>query len=269
MDDVKPRRAPPRAADYLDGKSPSQRGKEKLLRVIVWVHRWGVTDAGIIKQVAGIEANGYATKLARQGWLKTRLLPGGKRVFGLTERAVALASRAVSLDWLDVANAPTGHLEHDLQVQRLVLHLIQTGWSVGEYKSERELATGAAGKRPDALVRHSSGKWHALELELTPKFGRALDEFRYRICVLIQAEEADGVLVVCGSENQKNTYAKAFAAGTAFGIWEKGASGKYCRTGSGLMPLEVTNVVLFAPPSLAWLGVGTDEATLLAALTVG
>lgn len=227
-------RIPPRAADYLKGESPIARGEAKKRKVLVWILRWGYSSADIIRQVSGRERNGYAVKLVREGLLKevkTSNKPG--RYFVLTRDGLANAVQASEDDLyypeIDPAKVHIGQMEHYLLAQKVTVNALRKG-SIADYKTERMFSQGVKGeKRSDVIWVTKDGRDVGLEIELSGKWDRALDQFVYRLITSMSEQPGkpshlSHTAIVTKTETIQTRYRKAMQPGAVLKLWEKNAS---------------------------------------------
>ncbi|MBU0593896.1 MAG: hypothetical protein KKH74_09190, partial [Gammaproteobacteria bacterium] len=126
-------RRPPVAAKYLDGQSPTERSKEKRLRVLDWVYRWGWSSADIINTVSGQATKGYAAKMVRSGLLRETQTPSVhlKRFFTLTADGLAEIERHVAklLPYPEIRPLKVRQelIRHQLFAQRLTIEHMKFG----------------------------------------------------------------------------------------------------------------------------------------------
>lgn len=221
-------RRPPVAAKYLDGQSPSERSQEKRLRVLNWVYRWGWSSADIINIVSGQATKGYATKLVQAGLLRETLSSSVhlKRFFTLTADGLAEIERHIVklLPYPEIRPLRVRQemIRHQLIAQRLTLEYMKYG-PVADVVTERmypELADKAGVKRPDVVWHCRDGQAIAVEIEITSKWGRKLDEFILKINGSIHKYSA-GCVVFTDSPAIHKRYAEAMASGASVSTWEK------------------------------------------------
>lgn len=222
------KRRPPVAAEYLDGQSPNERSQEKRLRVLEWVYRWGWSSADIINIVSGQATKGYATKLVQAGLLRETLSSSVhlKRFFTLTADGLAEIERHISqlLPYPEIRPLRVRQelIRHQLIAQRLTLEYMKYG-PVADVVTERmypDLTDKAGVKRPDVVWHCRDGLVMAVEVELTSKWGRKLDEFILKISDSIHKYSA-GYVVFTDSPAIHKRYSAAMAEGATVSHWEK------------------------------------------------
>ncbi len=163
------------------GVSPAARGFEKRQQALSWLRQWHYSTNDMVCKLIGISDSGYLAKLQHRGLVERVSAPTlpARCVYVLTAAGL-METLAESDDLSPYPREPSrlNHslLRHQLAVQRTILNLDGLRQSV----PERLLAaSGKAGdKYPDALVKTDKTAPHhaAVEVELTPKYGRELDQ---------------------------------------------------------------------------------------------
>lgn len=183
------------------GVTPHQAGRRKREAALSWILHCDYSTEAILRQKLGIAETGYAAELARKGLLQIVQTPAirGNRIYKLTDDGLSMAlSRVDDLVDYDTDPLQIRHqlIKHSLAVQTAVLALPR----VTRFLPERliEMPSTPGGKRPDALIETESarGVWFAVEVELTPKRGRILDQTMLSILQAIEAGRYAGVVYV-------------------------------------------------------------------------
>lgn len=259
-DGSKPRRAPPRAHDYLNGVSPHQRAAEKQQKALRWVYEWGASTDDVLCQVVDQQARGYAAKLVKRGLLvQTPTESGGfirgipKYFYTLSEMGLCEAERHVLVPMrypeINTSKVTQRLLHHNLVAQQITCDIIHI--LVGEkYYSDRRLATRMNGKlkRPDAVLFTYDGKL-ALEIELSAKWDRDLDQFIYGIIDALNEEDeslrVDYFYILSDSRAILERYKSAIAPGMPLQLWEKDHLGKWVSRKHREIPNDLIKNVYF------------------------
>lgn len=240
-----PKRVPPRASDYLNGDSPMMRAKDKLARVLVWIYLHGFSTAEIIRQVSGQKARGYARRLAKAGYLvetKTesggfiRSIPVYYYTLSLTGLQEAARHAQVQIPYpeLDCWRVDQQLMRHGIIVQELTWSQVRFGL-IKEYRTERMLGVGgdkAKVKRPDAVWTEDDMSKIAIEVELSGKFDRDLDDFIHK---LIEALYYDGIgtgrygrfFIFSDQQKLLDRYKGAMQPGAPLSVWAKSARNRW------------------------------------------
>lgn len=219
--------------DKLHGLTPQQRSSAKRTLVFDWIYRWHKTSAPIVQQLLGTSQRDYLWRLSKQGLLQAVDAPGlpiGK-VWMLTKDGVTVAmevtgeifdydTRPSSIDYAD--------LRHDLAVQRAVFSV----GCIDETWPDRILGADLPGqKRPDAIVifwppDESPGHTYhcAVEVELTPKKGRELDQALLAAGKLIEEQTVGSVEYFSPSLALLEHYKKVISR--PINVWVKNETAK-------------------------------------------
>jgi len=243
------KRLTPIAANHLAGESPQARHKRKLLDVIGWVHCWGYSSAEIIKKVARIQSSGFASTLVRKGWLVQTKTESGMPRFYYTLSATGVQEAERHADplfrypELDPYRVNQSQIRHYLLAQEMTLLAFEMGL-IETYKTERmidEAGDIAGQKRPDVVWVRPDGMLAAIEVELSAKWDRRLDEF---VRGLLRALNPYGrnppkyveCLIVTDSPAIKRRYEAAMAFGAPLKTWEKNSRSQWVVTKRSVVP---------------------------------
>jgi hypothetical protein len=264
-DNSKPRRVPPRAHDYLNGMSPHQRAMEKQQAALMWVYEWGVSSDDIVRQVVDQQARGYAAKLVKRNLLvQTPTESGGfirgvpRYFYTLSAMGLAEAERHATVPMryteINISKVTQRLLHHNLVAQQITCDISHS--LVGKrYFSDRRLATRMNGKlkRPDAVLfaKNTNNQEFklAIEVELTAKWERDLDQFIYRMIETLN-EEDESIKVDCfyifsDSRAILERYKKAIEPGMPLQRWEKDQFGKWVSRNNIEVPEYLVERVFF------------------------
>lgn len=227
---------PPRAADYLNGESPRERGAKKQKRVLDWIYRWGYSSAEIIKRVAGQQMNGYAKGLAKKGLLVESKTESGtpRFIYTLSKTGLEEATRFSEFllrypeeDW---ARINQQQIRHNLLAQAATIHSLDIG-SIYDYLTERmydQDGDKSGIKRPDVVWKHSNDLTSAIEIELSPKWDRRLDEFVYGVYQSLRSPaKYNRYMIVTDSPALITRYKEALSPGKEVKIWKKNSRGHW------------------------------------------
>lgn len=239
------RRVVPNASLYLNGKSPRERAIEKQQKVLRWIHAWGFSAAEEIRRISGQEARGYATRLAKAGLLaSTRTEAGGvvsgvpREYYTLSSLGLAEAERQTAYQFrypeLDPYRVNQRTLRHNLLAQRLTLNAMHEGRIAG-CLTERQWATLPSRpryKRPDVLWKDPAGDVIGVEVELTGKWDRDLDEFVDGVVTEltmsgIHARTLQKFLIATDAKALAARYRKALSPGAGYRTWIKDQRGHW------------------------------------------
>lgn len=234
VNEKKTKRTTPRAADYLGGESPRARGERKRRRVLNWLYRWGYSSAEIIRQVAGQQAKGYASGLAKKGWLvETKTESGTPRFLYTLSRAGLQEAERLSNDLLrypeiDPYKINQQQIRHYLIAQQATVNAL--AGAIADYRTERQIDQSGdqpGQKRPDVVWQLPEGRGKmGVEIELSAKWDRRLNEFIFGIARALQHKtdkpaEYQRFAVVSDSPAIIRRYQAAMEPGADLPIWKK------------------------------------------------
>lgn len=223
-----------RAVLAASGKSPRQIGEESKLKVIEWLYRWGYTSSTIIQLLLGRTSAGYAQKLERQGWLVATKTASGipATFFTLTEQGLQEAERHAEALYrypeIDPYKINQQLIRHDLLAQSSTVNALNAG-AISSYETERMFAQEgdkSGVKRPDVVWLTKSGHRVAVEIELSAKWTRDLDEFVLGIARALQSasdkpSKYSRFAIISDSKAIVDRYRKAMQPGTPLSLWQK------------------------------------------------
>lgn len=219
----------PNAADYLGDESPRARGEKKRRRALDWVYRWGYSSAEIIRQVVGQQAKGYAAGLVKKGWLtETKTESGTPRFFyTLTEtgrqEVERFSENLLRYPEADPFKVIQQQIRHYLLAQQATVNMLASG-SIVNFKTERMIdgdGDQPGMKRPDVVWVTTEGKQWGIEIELSAKWDRRLDEFVIGIAKAIKSEKFEKFFVVTDSPAIQKRYLTAIQPGADLPLWKK------------------------------------------------
>lgn len=242
--------------DYLGGLTPREKGFENERIVVDWVYRWQYSSAALIQARLCKQASGWASLAVKRKLLRSIENESGTppKLFLLAERGLELAERhAVQLldyEGNDSLRINMSLVRHNLLAQLLTSNAL-TKKHILDFLSEHQLwiADQKLVKRPDAVWVMPSGVRLALEVELSAKWGRRLDEFVGAIVDALERDatgrQFDQVLVVTYSKAICERYRAAFAAGAPLRTWSKNARGHWTVQRQEEVPSAVQRLVNF------------------------
>jgi len=244
--------------EVLDGRTPRERGEEKTLAVLDWVYRWTWTSPTTAETLGGAQRSGLAARLVKKGYLRsTRTAAGGGEpgvplnILTLTERGLMHIERTreVLLPYeMDPYRIRQSKLRHDQIAQMATAKQLQNG-NISGYLSEKEMAMPSKlrVKQPDVCWVIGDTKT-AIEVELTAKWDRDLDEFV--AASIASLTEIDGVTrfnfitIVSDSRAIISRYRAAFQPKSGYGEWVKNDAGKWTKPTVLTVPQWVKGKVL-------------------------
>ncbi len=225
------------------GKTPRQIGRDRIYDAVAWVYRWGWTSPSIIDEMTGAQRRGFCAKLVRAGLLKeTRTKSGGivedvpSKIITLSDEGVSLAEKQLERDedFLHYVRDPhkvkQENLRHDLLAQRSTLKNLMAGKIIG-FSTPAQMAQKSQKntKQFDVLWHREDGSSVGVEVELSAKHGRKLDQFVWSIVQSLMPQ-ANGkpaavrrVLIVTDTDAILKRYQLALEPGKSVGIWVRDA----------------------------------------------
>lgn len=250
-------------ATQFPGQSPTERGEEKLIWALNWVYRWGWSSAKTIDRVGGSKCAGLAARLVRARYLEATRTESGLAQKDLPSHILTLTSdglariqreRDILLPYsTDPAKVRQDQLRHYQMAQTVTIEALHAQ-KIEAYSVEKEMAEVSVDgvKQPDIFWVLQGGAGAAVEIELNPKWGRAMDVF-VRGCVLAlsatpgQPPRFDFVFVISDSNALLKRYSAALSAGSTYALWTKDANGHIhqLKDSTQKVPAEVAEKVLY------------------------
>jgi len=228
-----------RAELKAEGRSTRQMGKERIYFALDWIYRWGWSSPSIIDGTTGATRRGLCAKLVRASLLIETKTAAGRILEDLPGKIVTLSDEGLAhvekhkqeqelMDYpLNPYKVNQSLLRHDLLSQKATLKNLLDG-KIQSFKTPRELAAKSQPgvKQPDVLWINEGGRRIAVEVELTAKFARKLDDFVWSVVLgLSQVGDReplfDRCIVVSDSDAIVRRYRAAFQPGATVHRWIK------------------------------------------------
>ena len=235
------------------------RGEQKIRDVLKWLYRWGYASPFCVDLVTGTRRRGFASRLQKKGLVKITPSAAGRSLraapaafvtmtpAGLEEAERHLDVGRVPLPLVDPLRINQQLLRHSEFAQRLTAGRYLAR-EIVDYWTEREIATGAPGEKlPDVVWQPAIDELgtYSVEIELTAKFDRRLDEFVHRSVQSLKKGKHALVLVFSDSPPLLERYRAGFAAGASYGLWERDNTRHFSRVGSKKVEQsEATRVIV-------------------------
>lgn len=234
-------------AEKLAGLSPRKRGELKAREAMDWIYRWGWASPKTIDFLSGAERRGLASRLVKRGLIQaTRTVAGGAvagvPVFYLTLTATGQAEverwRSDLLPYQrDPYRVRQDQLRHYQLAQWATARAVRDG-SITSFETESELA-----QKSDAHIKQADIVWYSeglrigVEVELTAKWKRDLDEFVLACLLAVNDHEYepqfDHIAIVSDSPAILRRYKEALTPGAIYWRWEKDHRGQWKRLEDG------------------------------------
>lgn len=222
------------------GKNPRQIGRESRHKILKWVYRWGYTSSSIGQLLLNRTSGGYMQKLAKQNWLVATRTKSGlpSSYFTLSqigleeaERHSLTLSKYIEIDQFKVDQTK---IRHYLIAQESTIRALESGVIV-DYETERMFLNQGdtlGSKRPDIIWVTSSGSRIAVEVELSAKWERVLDDFALKIIRVLKANsdsksEFNRFIIISDSKAIIERYQKAMQPGAEVSSWVKSSRGHW------------------------------------------
>jgi len=223
----------------LNGLTTLEYSRKRAFAVCYWVLRWGVSTPSLIDKVSGATRLGVCQKLVEKGLLKKTKTASGGYVRGTARFIVTLTK--LGLDFLqqggldesiisklvDPAKIRQDKLRHDLIAQDFTFENLRDG-NIADYIPEHlnTVPHKENTKIADCIWIHADGTRTGLEVELTPKFGRSLDQFIYNVCVALIDKKVDRFLLLTDRQSICDRYTAAMNSGSV-PLWFKNQQGRW------------------------------------------
>ena len=216
------------------GKGPRVIGSESRLKVIQWLYNWGYTTSTTIQTLVNRTSGGYAKKLCAQGWLiHTKTASGTPAGFyTLSQKGLEEAERHSSLLYpykeINPFRVDQLKIRHDTFAQSATLNVLRAGVIIG-HETERMLMIDgdkSDKKRPDVVWTTKSQLRIGIEIELTAKWGRDLDDFISKIAHGLSSIEDEPssysrFSIISDSPAIIDRYKEAIKPGALVSSWKK------------------------------------------------
>lgn len=223
-----------RPRDYLGDQTPEERSNINRRIAADWIYRFGYSSSQVLKYVLQKQCAGWPSVAAKRGLLRSTKTESGVPgvIYTLAESGLELAERhsltLLPYPELDPFRVNQATMRHNLLVQMLTVKAINSGQIV-RVTTEKELNAGdqRGQKRPDAIWHFADGQRIGIEMELSAKWDRKLDEFIAGIAASLDADEPeerlDGFAIITDSEAICRRYRQAMKPGEPLKHWRKNA----------------------------------------------
>ena len=238
------------------GKSTRAAGKDRALQALTWIYRFGWSSPGVIDALGDAQRRGLCKKLEDAGLLHSIKTKSGQILADIPSKIVTLTAQGLEeverkiedmIDYtIDPYRVNQNTLRHDLSVQRATLKNLRSGTITG-FSTPAELSAKSEPgvKQPDAIWFQKDGRRLAVELELSAKFDRKLDEFVHRILMSLYEKKFDRVAIISDSPAILKRYKAAFEPGHEVRVWGKDERGRWRITERYAVPDWTKGLVLW------------------------
>lgn len=214
------------------GLSPRERGHQRTLQALDWVYKWGWTSSTILELLTGQSVSTLTARLVKSGLLRATVTEsaGGipdipRRFFTLTQIGLdtIMKQQTVLIDYdIRPERVNQEKLKHDGLAQSGTARLLQTG-KISDYFTESMLAAKSEKnkKQHDVVWLWLDGKKTGVEIELTPKWTRKLDQFIHSNLLSIEEKKVDNIRIYSDAQPTVERYQEVFAPKEKYSIWRK------------------------------------------------
>ncbi len=225
-----------KARAAMKGVSPRVRGAEKTSLALDWIYRWGWASAASLESLTGGKRTGLSARLVRQKLVLATKTESGGGIKGVPIYMLTLTSAGrdeverMRVDLLNYEVDPyridQSKLRHDQIAQTATINALDNG-TIESYKTPLELSAKSekSVKQPDVLWIQPDSTKMGIEVELSAKWERKLDQFVVSCLTSIQENEVDSIALVSDSPAILKRYTKAFTPGEPLVIWDKDSRG--------------------------------------------
>jgi hypothetical protein len=240
------------------GKSTRAAGKDRALQALTWIYRWGWSSPGVIDALGGAARRGLCKKLEEAGLVQTVKTKSGQILADIPSKIVTLTAQGLEevertiddmIDYtIDPYRVNQNTLRHDMSVQRATLKNLRAGTITG-FSTPAELSSKSQPgiKQPDAIWFLKGERRLAVELELSAKFDRKLDDFVDKILTSISEKRFDRVAIISDSQAILRRYKAAFEPGHEVRVWQKDERGRWRIENRYEVPDWIKGAMLWLP----------------------
>ena len=238
---------------------PVQAGLIRMRKALLWVYQWGWSSSKILELVGGSTRSGLAARLVRTGFLKsTKTESGGygggpAALLTLTQKGVSEVEKWIEdpVDLLDYELSPykidQSKIRHSELAQISTAKNLSNG-KISDYITEQMAAAKSkkSVKQHDIIWIMPNGSRRGIEVELSAKWQKKLDQFILSCILSIKNENVEIILIVTDSKAIQRRYRSAFEVGKHFGEWENSERGFAKRIGTHEIPDYMEGKVICA-----------------------
>ena len=228
--------------------TPNQYAKERDLKLLRWVWRWGYSSKVMLQELSESSRHGIVNRLVKNKLLMETKTESGTLIvsfFTLTENGLAEVERQADrlhfYPYLDPYKVRQNTLRHDLMAQSYTLKNVLSGRILGYQTTLMMRARSSRHvKEPDCVWKMADGEVIAIEIELTKKWDRDFDDFRRKV---VRALDNDSritrFVLVTDSKAIARSYTEGMKPGTMVPRWKKSVHGKWENDGYFEIPEEI------------------------------
>jgi hypothetical protein len=241
--------------------SPRERGEQKVTEALVWIYRWGWSSPSIIDSLCSTARRGLTRRMVKRGLIvSTRTESGGalksipNYILTLTKAGLVEEERNHNEQVkyiIDPLRIDQGKLRHDFLCQKITQDALHAG-KIKEFKTEKEMSSASAKdvKQPDILWIFADGMRSAIEMELSGKWERDLDDFVRRLVLSLRSTDEtpakfDTAVITSDAPKIIDRYATQINKIAKYNKWVKNARNYWVVENSYPIPEEIRNRILF------------------------
>ncbi|MBU3588176.1 hypothetical protein ICN30_10040 [Polynucleobacter sp. 31A-FELB] len=226
-------------AKALNGLTTLEYSRKRAFTVCYWVLRWGVSTPALIDKVSGATRLGVCQKLVDKGLLKKTKTASGGYVHGTARYIISLTKQGldflrqygldetVNYRLVDPNKIRQDKLRHDFISQSITYDNLTDGNIldfVPEYLNTEPHKANE--KIVDCLWLHHDNSKTGLEIELSPRFSRMLNQFIYNVSVALIDKKVDRFLLLTDRQSICDRYTVAMNSGSV-PLWFKNNQGRW------------------------------------------
>lgn len=242
------------ARERLGTMSPRARGEEKAKKALAWVYAWGWSSPCIVDQIGKNKSGGLCARLIKAGLLERRRTAAGGLIPGVPTWVCWLTP--MGLDAIERFYPRTAEyqfgkiradtIRHDFLMQTITLDRLSKGQIVKFVPPSLMRHVSRRGvKQPDCIWVDVSERRIGVELELTAKWSRQLDQFVLGIADALmppdddQKSLYDTALILSDSDRLLDRYADEMRRGLMVRCWRQTRDRKWIVDGKREFPAEL------------------------------
>ena len=231
-DEEKPKKPMP-DLKLKEGETPQQRGSQKIMDVLTWLYRFGVSTADIINLVSGQLKPGFAKRLADKGLIVATLTESGQPKYFYTlsqeghDIAASYAPIPIRYRYFEPYKIKQSKFSHDFCAQRLSLEASKRNGFEVHSQAQIAVRHKAGAKIPDAVWVDKDKQRIAVEVEFTQKSKRDLDQTITAIIRSLEADEYSCYFYFVRADVIATNYTRAMSPGATIDHWEKNPRGAW------------------------------------------
>lgn len=244
------------AHNSLHGGSPNTQAEYNKYRAFLLIYKFGFSTDKLITRILNKKATGWASTQVKRGWLR-KVESAGQHpgpIFTLTRAGISWIEQHVkNLQPYPEENSTKIHwplVRHNLFCQAFLIDELKYG-RLASYRAERHhgLEADRLGvKKPDMVFVDTDLMRVAIEVELSSKWDRRLDDFVLKVARDLGFEgnpKYHRYAIVSSSETLLDRYRKAFEAGKYLRDWHKDGQGRWTSAVEGCISEEISGKVGF------------------------